>query len=60
MESRLRKRNLMLRLSDAERKLLEALADAMGLSMADAMRQSIRAEARRRGIKVVKPRRGKR
>lgn len=53
-ESRLRKRNLMLRLSDSERMLLEALAEAMGLSMADALRQALRIEAKRRRIEPTK------
>lgn len=40
----------MLRLDETERALIEALSKATGLSMADALRQALRAEARRRGI----------
>lgn len=48
--SRVRRMNLMLRLSDDERALLEALAKATGLKMADVLRQALRNEARRRGL----------
>jgi hypothetical protein len=58
-ERRARKRNVMLRLSDDERALVEALAESMGLSLSDAVRQALRAEAARRGVLAARGR-GKR
>jgi predicted DNA-binding protein len=52
--------NLMLRLSDEERALLEALASATGLTKADVLRQSMRAEAKRRGVPVIVKKKQKR
>jgi uncharacterized protein (DUF1778 family) len=51
-EKRTRSKFLVLRLSAEERTMLEALADTMGLSLSDAMRQALRSEARRRGVKL--------
>ena len=51
-EKRTRTKFLVLRLSVQERRVLEALADAMGLSLSDSMRQALRSEAKRRGVKL--------
>ncbi len=44
---RVRNQNMMLRLNDDEREMIQALAGAWGLTMSDALRQCIRREAAR-------------
>jgi hypothetical protein len=46
---------LILRLNTEERRLLEALAEVLGLKLSDTLRQCVRAEARRRGLSVASP-----
>lgn len=51
--NRTRTANLMLRLDADERRMIEALAERQGLSMADAMRQALRRDAERLGLSAV-------
>jgi hypothetical protein len=59
-KGRARKENLMLRLSGDEKYMIEVLAHEMGLSMADALRQLVRAESARRGLKRATKKRARR
>jgi hypothetical protein len=52
-QARTRQKNLMLRMSDEERDLVERLSRAVGLSMADTLRQALRNEANRYDINVT-------
>ncbi|MGO9835107.1 MAG: hypothetical protein ACLP1X_12910 [Polyangiaceae bacterium] len=55
-ENRIRTQTLVLRMNREERELLERLSTVMGVSMSDAMRLCVRAEAMRRGIGPTPPR----
>lgn len=52
-----RKGNIILRVTDAERQLIRAVADEQGLSMSDALRLAIRHEAKRLGVNTGAPKR---
>lgn len=58
--NRTRNANLMLRLDDLERAMIEALAERQGLTMADAVRQAVRRDAERLGVATVPKRRNRR
>lgn len=58
--NRTRQLNLMLRLNEDERAMIEGLARAQGLTKADAMRQALRRDAKRLGVDAAKAKKGRR